>query len=1319
MEALTESVASYVPRLLVRRLAADGRASVAPAAEEHFPAAVVFVDVSGFTNLAERLAQQGPEGAEELTRVLNAHFGPLIDCIHGHGGDVIKFAGDALLVMWPAGPGDDLAAKAVEAVACGLALQGVMAELARARATGGPEPLSIKVVIGAGDMRVAHLGGVGDRWEVMVTGLALVDIGEVAHDAQAGKVLITGNLAELLGDRVTCADGSRFVSEVAAPAGPSVAPFEAPAAVEPLLRGFLPEAVASRVAARQSGWLSELRRVTVLFINFPNATHETTLERAQTVLTLIQTVLDRHEGTMNKLSVDEKGVSMVAAFGLPPLAHEDDAARAIQAALVLRETLLEYDVVHAIGVATGRAFCGVVGNDQRREYTVMGDIVNLAARLMGKARLDLLCDQATATQAAGRFDFEALPPLTLKGKAQPVPVFRPAPRKATGKLKPEPRRGAMVGREAELARLVGRLESLLDGQEPGAVLLEGEAGIGKSCLIEAFKAHCGGASVRLLAGSADAIERATPYHAWRDVFADLLGQAEAPEEPEARRASLLATLEGDGEALRLAPLLGPILGIDLPDNATTEQLSGGIRADNTRDLLVHLLRRHGGAGAVAIVLEDAHWFDSASWTFAWEVKKRFPEWLLLVALRPPGEPAPAEYRKLADAADTLRVVLDALSPADTLSLVCRRLGVTELPDEVGRLILERSSGHPFFTEELAIALRDSGHLEIADGVCRLAPGASLAALQLPDTVQGAITSRVDRLAPHLQLTLKVASVIGRVFALRTLRDVFPIESDRAALPDHLATLERLGMTPLELPEPDPTYIFRHVITQQVVYDLMLYAQRQGMHRNVAQWYEAEQADQSAYYPLLAHHWEKAGDPVKTRYYLDKAGELALASGAYSESVAFLTKAADLAAREAPADPVQVARRQRLLGEAFIALGRLPDARDYLEGACATLGYPVPRTVWQGLALGLTHVAWQVRNVVQADKYFGCRRRDCEALLEASRSFERLGPVYFWFNAPFRTMFASLAGVNLAEWAGDSPELASSYANLCVGISLTPMRRLAAQYERCALAAADKQPNLLAKAWVLEGLSLYLTAEGRWQEAERFLEEAADIDERLGDRRRYEECLMIQGIIAIQLGDLDRAMRCYSQCTSTARDRGDTHMLGGTLSSQGFLLAREGRCDDAQPYLDEAIALLRQSRALPETIGCKSSLALLAHKRGDRAASVRWAGEALDLMSRTLPTAVYTVEGYSDIAEVLLDAWDADPAGTPPELRRQARLAVKQTRRAASVFPMYRPDADYWAGVLAAAEGRESAARRCWEAAAAGAARLQKPRVAALAEARLR
>ncbi|MEK7277702.1 MAG: guanylate cyclase, partial [Chloroflexota bacterium] len=161
--------------------------------------------------------------------------------------------------------------------------------------------------------------------------------------------------------------------------------------------------------------------------------------------------------------------------------------------------------------------------------------------------------------------------------------------------------------------------------------------------------------------------------------------------------------------------------------------------------------------------------------------------------------------------------------------MCDRLGVSSLPDSVAALIREKAEGHPFFSEELAYALRDSGLIRIVDGQCRLSPEAGdFRSVNIPDTVQCVITGRIDRLEPPQQLTLKVASVIGRVFAYRVLRDVHPVDDDKPKLVEYLNTLDRLDITPRDRPEPDLAYIFKNIITHEVAYNLMLFSQRRQL-----------------------------------------------------------------------------------------------------------------------------------------------------------------------------------------------------------------------------------------------------------------------------------------------------------------------------------------------------------------------------------------------------------------------------------------------------------------------------------------------------------
>src|SRR5581483_6544479 len=416
-----------------------------------------------------------------------------------------------------------------------------------------------------------------------------------------------------------------------------------------------------------------------------------------------------------------------------------------------------------------------------------------------------------------------------------------------------------------------------------------------------------GATCILAAG--DAVEQSAIYFPWREVFSQVFELDTLPDDAAVRRAQVMNWLESnadDPDLVRLAPLLNAVLPLNLPENEQTAGMTGRVRADATRDLLARILRRTMRATPLVIVIEDAHWLDSASWALLERVAALDAPLLLVIATRPFGATAPAEFERLRAAPETRLLILEPLPSEDVSTLIQQRLGVRTLPEPVLNLIRERAEGNPFFSEELAYALRDSGVIVLHDGVYELAPDApDLETLRFPDTVQGVITSRIDRLTPSQQLAIKVASVIGRIFAFRVLCDIESVPEDTEQLEHDLSVLAALDLTPIESREPELRYIFKHVITQQVAYNLLLYSQRQQIHRLIAEWYERTFPDAlSQYYPLLSYHWSNAvqiepADPaalVKAIDYLRKAGKQAVEGNANQEALEFLTHALELVHR---------------------------------------------------------------------------------------------------------------------------------------------------------------------------------------------------------------------------------------------------------------------------------------------------------------------------------------------------------------------------------------------------------------------------------------
>ncbi|GAB4160973.1 MAG: hypothetical protein Fur005_17990 [Roseiflexaceae bacterium] len=943
---MLEYLASYVPAATLRRLSSDPRPPSGPVAQP-CTATILFADISGFTALAERLAQRGPIGAEDLTRALNTVFDLLIDLVDAHGGEVVKFAGDALLAIWPT-TSAGLAETTLLATQVSLAMHERLAALQRLIIQA---PLTLKVGIGVGDVVIASIGGERQRWDTLLTGAPLAQVKAAEAQARPGQVVLSREAWRLVADRChgeARPQGMWLIEAVHTPLPPRQAIHTPiPAAAEVALRSFIPGAVLSQLSDAQAGWIGDLRRISVLFINLPGL--ESDLERQQAIMCAAQVALYRYEGSINKLSVDDKGVTLVAALGLPPLAHEDDAVRAVQAAMQIQRSVEELGSTCTIGIASGRVFCGAVGNDLRREYTMIGDVVNLAARLMqaagsleravGAAEVSMpiaaiICDEATAHAARGHVDFETLTPILVKGKALPVAVFRPMLRPTAPSRHTRPR-VEVIGRANELMAMRSALDLVLRNGQSQVILLEGDAGMGKSWLIADLIREAGSRRMSIFSGGGDALEQSTPYYAWRAIFSQLY-DIDVLSDQSARRRHMLDLLELEPDLLNWAPLLNTVLPLDLPDNEQTRALTDSTRAEQTRTLLVGCIRASIERSPKILVLDDMHWADSASWALAEQIAYQVPRLLIIIAARPSAEPYVQQGMQALRPLAHLAVRLDSLSHADLRQLVASRLGVQHVAEAVIELIWEKAQGNPFFSTELAYALRDSGLLQIEADACLIAPDAGdLRTLSLPDTLQGVITSRFDRLTPAQQLTLKTASVIGFVFPERALHAIYPLDHERAALVDCLQALEQQDMT---LPEPleyEVAYRFKHAITKEVVYDLMLFAQRRALHRSLALWYERLYAnDLERYFQLLAHHWDRAGDLQRSLDYLDRAARHSLSLCAYQEARNLLIQAVDLAEQIDPPQPERMLRLRYALGETCWFQGEADLAQQHFEAALA-------------------------------------------------------------------------------------------------------------------------------------------------------------------------------------------------------------------------------------------------------------------------------------------------------------------------------------------------------------------------------------------------
>jgi class 3 adenylate cyclase/tetratricopeptide (TPR) repeat protein len=1287
---------------------------------EYEKGAALFADLSGFTRLTETLTQElGPrQGVEILTQHLNNVYTALIKQVQDYGGNVTGFSGDAI-TCWFEGAEEASTRRAVTAA---LEMQtAIKAQTSLVTPKGTSLELALKVAVAAGPARRLVVGDPARQLLDVLAGQTLERLAAAEKAARKGEIVVAPEVLEVLQSDLEVMEvrgegGFAVISGIKRPAKPlNVAQHRSNLPLEQLRPWLLPE-VYQRYEAGLGDFLTELRPAVALFLGFGELDYDhdpLAGAKLDVFVRRVQEVLTHYGGNLLQLTMGEKGSFLYAAFGAPS-AHEDDAERAASAALKLsklpEQPGLGWLKRIQLGISQGTMRVGEYGSPTRHTYGVLGDEVNLAARLMELAGPGNILVSGRVHSGLGQlFSWEKMTPVWVKGKAEPVSSYRLTGVAEATARQAEPLSPAMpmVGRATERRAMEQTLQTLLQGQS-GVVIVEGEAGIGKSRLVgQLLEQSKKCSSLVCFEGNGDAMVQSSPYYSWRAVFCRLFGLNPEELNLEVCRQQVILHLTqlGQPQLLHLAPLLAAVLPFDWPDNELTFQMSGQVRADNTNRLLVELLKKVASTNPLLLVLEDAHWLDSASWALLQLVSREVQPVLVVVVTRPLTEPLPPEYIQLRQLPITRYLKLEVLPEHEALALVCQKLGVKRLPPAAARLIQEKAAGHPFFSEELAYALREAGLLLVEEGECRLSPEAGdLQAISFPDTIQGIITSRIDRLNPAQQLTLKVASVIGRVFAFGLLREVYPLDANREQLAEYIDGLERLDITVLETPAPDLAYFFKHVITQEVVYNLMLFSQRRQLHRAIAEWYEqAYRADLSAHYALLAYHWGKAQDFARTIEYLEKAGEQAARNFANREAIEFFSEALRLAeSNDSGVERVRRARWERLLGEAYIELGDAPQSQLHFEKALELLGYPVPKGDLQiALKFGKELFSQIFSKLVKPGKL---KAQERAVSLEAARALTRLGEIYYYAQRRLVGVYTAIAGLNLAEQAGPSPELARLYSNMTIATGGTGWTRLGEKFRAGALRVARNENDLSALIWVLLGTGLYDTWMCHWDRATESVQQLIDISDNLGDLRHWEDGLSAMAVIYGMQGRFRDSARLARTMQESANRRGDRqNEVGGWLRLVENCLPLD-RAAEALYCLEQAGPLLSGNTDRASEIRYYGLRALTYQRLGQTAAAKEAAETAANLILHTPPVSFYTIGGLAGTLETCFSLWEQ----SGEDFRKQTRQLCAAFVTHAKAFPISWPYAWYYQGRLAWAEGQPDKAYKAWDKALVWAQKLGLP-----------
>jgi ABC-type oligopeptide transport system substrate-binding subunit/class 3 adenylate cyclase len=676
------------------------------------------------------------------------------------------------------------------------------------------------------------------------------------------------------------------------------------------LRQSAPQSLQDKIRLASAKIEGERKPVTILFTDIVGSTSfaekldpEEWKEIVSGAHQRVSQVVYRYEGTIAQLLGD----GVLAFFGAP-ITHEDDPIRAVHASLDIQQSIAEYrrqlqgyidNFQMRIGINTGTVIVGDVGSDMHMEYTAIGDAVNLAARLQSAAEPGrVLISEATARMVKAVFDLKGLGEITVKGKAAPVRVFEVVERKGI----PSSGRGIeglfspLVGRDPEMAALRAALDQAAAGYGQIVAVL-GEAGIGKSRLVEEVRSEPSGTKLRWLEGRALSYGQTLSFWAITQLIKNDLGLSDADQEARIKVALRKRghTLFGD-RAADVLPYLAHLLGVHLDDESSqrVQQLDGEALKRQTLWAIAEYFHRLAQEQPTVLVFEDLHWADPSTLDGLEKLlalSDRAPLLLLLLA-RIERDHGSWQIRVKAETNYPHRyteIDLKPLSPEDSNQLVNHLLEVANLPDRTRHLILQRSEGNPFYLEEIIRSLIEQGAL-IHEGSAWRAT-AEIASVEIPQTLHGVLLARIDRLQEDARRTLQLASVIGKSFLFRLLEAIAAAERQ---LDEHLSLLQRADLVREKTRRPELEYIFKHSLTQEAAYNSLLIERRKEFHQKVGEALEELFADRAEeFYGLLAHHFDAAGNQAKATDYLIKAGDKSRLEDAHEEAIKFYQRAIEL------------------------------------------------------------------------------------------------------------------------------------------------------------------------------------------------------------------------------------------------------------------------------------------------------------------------------------------------------------------------------------------------------------------------------------------
>ncbi|MCK5760025.1 MAG: AAA family ATPase [Candidatus Delongbacteria bacterium] len=851
---------------------------------------VMFADISGFTVMSEKLTAKGKEGSEEISRIINDVFEILISLVSSSGGSVYKFGGDAITVFFP----DTISKKIVLNTA--IEMQKAISEFTKIKTIAGTFSLKMKIGLAFGSSLIGQLGKESKGY--FIAGDTLDTACDCEHSANQGDIIVTKEFYGLLDKKNYDKIKSFYKVFYSKTTETGIKLKKVKRKQAKWHNEFISDVLIDREVSGGGTKAGELRNCTVIFLNFTGVEYDKKFKYKilNEFYTLASKTIMKYNGYINKIDMGDKGNKLIMLFGAP-IATEKNEEYALRAVEELRK-LCPKEISIRIGINDGNIYFGVIGASHRREFTVMGNAVNLSARLMASATPNEIVISSSISSRVPEIEIENKRKLKLKGVKELFEVSSFKHILETRRSK----RFKLIGRKKEQKEY----HDIIKKKKAFLINVKAEAGLGKSVLVNKFFED------RLKDGKCYMVNclsytKNNSYFAVKEFIARFVG-VRVFDEVETKLEKLNQLLKKIGEEENTDLYASFLSWKDFDGNVSDPGLK-----DFFTELSISIFNYMISEENAILFLEDTHWIDSASIDIFRSLLNIFDKkdhsGKLHFIFRPEKMMLPFEEDE-----NSCTLTLRNLEFDDGKDFLLQKFNLVSISKKIYEKIYLKTKGNPFFIEEILLSLKNEGNfievsekkksieitdkflserdkklamLEQQDVKFKLKP--SIKTINIPDNVNDMVLARIDKLDENSKTILKVSSVIGRVFQFDILKQLQNLKeiAEKLNIKDSLFDLTKFDLTLFE-ETSENEYLFKHAITQEVAYETLLFSMRRKFHSSIAKLYEENyRGNITDAYELLAYHYRHTNNKEKAKYYLLKSAVSAKNKFSHKEAFNYL------------------------------------------------------------------------------------------------------------------------------------------------------------------------------------------------------------------------------------------------------------------------------------------------------------------------------------------------------------------------------------------------------------------------------------------------